>query len=48
MNALTDNDLEQAILAGKPDTAMQGYGTVLNAEDVVALIQYLRSFSASP
>ncbi len=48
MNGLTDNDLEQAILGGKPDTAMQGYGTVLSAEDLAALIAYLRSFSASP
>lgn len=48
MNALTNNDLEQAILAGKPDTAMRGYGTILNAEDVGALIEYLRSLATLP
>lgn len=47
MSTLTDNDLEQAILAGKPGTAMHGYGTIFHHQDVEALIAYLRSLSAS-
>lgn len=48
MSGFTDSDLEQAILAGKPNTAMRGYGTVLSSSDVADLVGYLRSFSASP
>lgn len=48
MRAMPDSQLERAILAGKPGTAMKGYGTVMNAQDVAALIKYLRSLSAVP
>ena len=48
MNAMQDSQLERAILAGKPGTAMKGYGTVMNPQDVGALIKYLRSLSISP
>lgn len=48
MGSLSDNALQQAILAGKPGTAMKGYGTILKPQDVAALVKYLRSLSASP
>ncbi len=48
MGSVPDNDLEQAILAGKPDTAMRGYGTILTSQDVSEIIAYLRSLSVSP
>lgn len=48
MATVPDNDLEQAILAGKPGTAMTGYGTILTPQDVAVLVKYLRSLSASP
>ena len=48
MAARANSDFERAILAGKPGTAMKGYGTVMNAQDVAALIKYLRSLSVSP
>lgn len=47
LNILSDNDLQQAILAGKPGTAMKGYGTVFKHADVAALIKYLRSLSGT-
>ncbi len=47
MSALTNNDLEQAILAGKAGTAMKGYGTIFKSRDVANLVLYLRSL-ASP
>ncbi|SRR5579884_1032257 len=45
MSGLTDNDLERAILIGKANTAMRGYSTVLQPQDVRDLIAYLRSIS---
>lgn len=48
LSALTDSDLEQAILAGTPNTGMRAFGTVLTSDDVTALIQYLRSLPGSP
>lgn len=48
MRALSNSQLERAILAGKAGTIMKGYGTIFNAQDVAALVQYLRSLSASP
>lgn len=42
MGALSDNAIEQAILAGKAGTDMQGYGTVLSSQEVASLVQYLR------
>ena len=48
MRAMPDSQLERAILAGKPGTAMKGYGTVMNPQDVAALIKHLRSLSVSP
>lgn len=42
---LSDSDLEQAILIGKPNSEMRGYGTVFDAQDISGLIRYLRSFS---
>ena len=47
MSAISDNRLEQAILAGKPGSGMRGYGTIFNARDVAALVKYLRSLSVS-
>lgn len=47
MRAMPDSQLERAILAGKPGTAMKGYGTVMNAQDVATVIKYLRSLSAA-
>lgn len=43
MAALTNNAMEQAMLGGKSGSAMEGYGTILNAEDVDSIILYLRS-----
>lgn len=48
MANVPDNDFEQAILAGTPDTAMRGYGTIFTSQEVADLIVYLRSLSASP
>ena len=48
MRALSGSQLERAILAGKAGTAMKGYGTIFNPQDVASLVQYLRSLSASP
>lgn len=48
MHGLQDSQLERAILAGKPGTAMKGYGAVMNAQDVAAVIKYLRSLTAAP
>lgn len=48
INGLTDNDLEQAILAGKPNTEMRGYGTILRGPEISDMIAYLRSLSALP
>ncbi len=48
INNLTDNDLEQAILGGKPNTEMKGYGTILKGPEVSDLIAYLRSLSTAP
>lgn len=45
MSALTDNDLERAILIGKENTAMRGYSTVLQPQDVQDLIAYIRTLS---
>lgn len=45
MSALTDNDLERAILIGKENTAMRGYSTVLQPQGVQDLIAYIRTFS---
>jgi high-affinity iron transporter len=47
MKSRTDNDLEQAILVGKPGTGMQGYGTILSARDLSDLVKYLRSLSTA-
>jgi mono/diheme cytochrome c family protein len=47
-SGLTDSCLERALLAGKPGTAMKGYGTILGREEVAALIAYLRSLAAPP
>jgi high-affinity iron transporter len=47
MKSRTDNDLEQAILVGKPGTVMQGYGTILSPRDLSDLIKYLRSLSTT-
>lgn len=48
MHSLLDSQLERAILAGKPGTAMKGYGTVMSPQDVAAIIKYLRSLSMLP
>jgi high-affinity iron transporter len=48
MHSLPDSRLELAILAGKPGTAMKGYGTVMSPQDVTAVIKYLRSLSVLP
>ena len=48
MRGLPDSQLERAILAGKPGTAMKGYGAVMNAQDVAAVMKYLRSLTAAP
>ena len=45
MSALKNNDLERVILTGKENTAMRGYATVLQPQDVKDLTTYLRSFS---
>lgn len=45
MSALADNDLERAILIGKENTAMRGYSTVLQPQDVQDLIAYIRTLS---
>jgi high-affinity iron transporter len=47
MQGLQDSQLERAILAGKPGTVMKGYGTILNPQDVAALVKYLRSLAAT-
>ena len=48
MAARTDSDFERAILAGKPGTAMKGYGTIFNGPDVAAIVKYLRSLATMP
>lgn len=48
MQGLQDSQLERAILAGKPGTAMKGYGTIFNGQDVAAIVKYLRSLAATP
>lgn len=48
MQGLQDSQLERAILAGKPGTAIKGYGTILSPQDVAVLIKYLRSLSTTP
>ena len=48
MNAMQDSQLERAILAGKPGTAMKGYGTIFNGQDVAAIVKYLRSLATTP
>ena len=45
MSALADNDIQRAILVGKENTAMRGFGTVLQPQDVQDLVAYVRSFS---
>jgi mono/diheme cytochrome c family protein len=47
MHGLQDSQLERAILAGKPGTAMKGYGTIFNGQDVAALVKYLRSLPST-
>jgi len=36
MRGLSDSQLERAILARKPGTAMKGYGSVVHVQDVAA------------
>jgi cytochrome c oxidase cbb3-type subunit 2 len=48
MNAMPDSQLERTILAGKPGTAMKGYGTIFSGQDVAALVKYLRSLATIP
>lgn len=48
MNAMQDGQIERAILAGKAGTAMKGYGTILNPQDVAALVKYLRLLPSTP
>ena len=45
MSGLTDNDLERTIMIGKENTAMRGYSTVLQPQDVEDLIAYIRTLS---
>ena len=47
MGAISDNDIEQAILAGVPNSAMHGYGTILSPDEVAALKAYVRSLSVT-
>jgi mono/diheme cytochrome c family protein len=48
MAARANSDFERAILAGKPGTAMKGYGTIFNGQDVAAIVKYLRSLATTP
>lgn len=47
MHGLPDSTLERAIFAGKSGTAMKGYGTIFNGQDVAAIVKYLRSLAAT-
>ena len=47
MGPMSDNDIEQAILAGMPNTAMPAYGTIFSSPDVSAVLAYLRSLTPS-
>lgn len=40
---LTSEDIERAIVIGKPDTAMKGFGNILTKEDIENLLAYLSS-----
>jgi mono/diheme cytochrome c family protein len=43
---LSDNTIQQAVLVGK-GTAMRGYSTILTADDLNALVMYLRTLAAA-
>ena len=40
---LTPQDIERAVVMGKPDTAMKGYGGILTKEDIEDLFAYLNT-----
>ncbi len=44
---LSDNTIQQAVLVGK-GTAMRGYSTILTADEINALILYLRTLASAP
>lgn len=44
---LSDNTIQQAVLVGKGPT-MRGYSTILTANDINALVLYLRSLATAP
>jgi high-affinity iron transporter len=44
---LSDNTIQQAVLVGK-GTVMRGYATILTANDINALVLYLRSLETAP
>lgn len=43
--ALSDHDLERVILVGKENTAMRGYATIFQPQEVQDLITYLRTLA---
>ncbi len=44
MNSLTTEIMERAIVEGIRGTAMQGWSTILNPEEVKDIIEYIESF----
>lgn len=44
---LSDNTIQQAVLVGK-GTVMRGYATILTANEINALVLYLRSLETAP
>lgn len=47
VSTLSDNTIQQAVLVGK-GTTMRGYSTILTANDINALVVYLRSLATAP
>ncbi len=40
---LTPQDIERAVIMGKPDTAMKGFGSILTKDDIENLFSYLNT-----
>jgi mono/diheme cytochrome c family protein len=47
-STLSDNTIEQAILAGKANTSMPSFATVFHGDDVREILTYVRSLAVTP
>jgi len=45
---LSDNTIEQAILAGKANTSMPSFATVFHGDDIREILAYVRSLAVAP